>query len=59
MPLFPYIDKEKSFLHNFQLALMESIDFDNQEENLVSVNHTLVKVFFILARHYSYWFPKT
>ena len=36
-------NKEKSFLHNLQLALVESIDFDTQEETLVSVNQTFAK----------------
>ena len=37
------LNKEKCFLHNLQLALVESIDFDTQEKTLVSVNQAFAK----------------
>lgn len=52
--LFPYSTKKKSFLHNFQLALVESVDFDTQEDNLASVNQALAKKVFFYFRYYSY-----
>ena len=37
--------QKKSFLHNLKLALVESVDFDSQNKNLVSVKQALVKFF--------------
>ena len=48
--IYFHIRQKKSFLHNFQLALVESVDFDTQEDNLASVNQALAKKgFFILG----------
>ena len=46
----PIFGKEKSFLHNLQLALAQAVDFDTQDDILLSFNQALAKkVFFVFG----------